>query len=129
MAMVDLFVNIISTVIFIAVNGVVLWWLASKLFKIKVKEPWKLAYKVAIIAGIIAFLLGLFPVFITAMANLIWVLIFFVINAIVLIYLIMRFYKLPIGRSALMWLGVLIADIIIGFVIGVVFGFVSIFFL
>ena len=120
----DILINLISAIVFIAVNGLVLWWLA-RLFKLKVKEPWKLAYKVALIAGIVSFILGFFPILIIALAGLTGTLIFFVINAIVLIYLITRFYKLALGRSILMWLGVFIADLIIGFIIGLIIGIIS----
>ena len=120
----DLLINFISAVVFVGINGVVLWWLTLKLFKLKIKEPWKLAYTVALYAGIVSFVLGLFPVFISVLASIAATVVFFLINTIVLIYLIMRFYKQEIGKSVLIWLGVFIADLIIGFVIGLIIGLI-----
>ena len=120
----DILINLISSAVYVAINGLILWWL-SKLFKLNAKNPWKLAYTVALFAGIVSFVLGLFPIFITALTGLTATIIFFVINAAVLVYLIMRFYKLEIGKSILIWLGVFIADLIIGFIIGLVIGLIS----
>jgi hypothetical protein len=120
----DILINFISALIFVAVNGLVLKWLAG-LFKLNVKESWKLAYTVALFAGIVSFVLGFFPIFIVSLAGLTATIIFFAINAVVLVYLIMRFYKLEIGKALLMWLGVFIADLIIGFVIGLIIGLIS----
>ena len=117
-------INLISSAVYVVVNGLILWWL-SKLFKLNAKNPWKLAYTVALFAGIVSFVLGLLPVFFISMAGLVPTIIFFVINAVVLVYLIMRFYKLEIGKSILIWLGVFIADLIIGFIIGLVIGLIS----
>ena len=116
----DIILNFISAAIFVGINGLVLWWL-SGLFKLKNRRP-KIAFTVALYAGIVSFILALFPSIIPVLAAIIPTLIFFVINAAVLIYLIMRFYKIMIGKAIIMWLGIFIVNVIIGFLIGLIIG-------
>ena len=115
-------VSIIATIVFIVINSLVLWLVASKIFKYH-DETFKTAFMVAVIAGVISFILSLIPMFVTALsAALVINIILFIVNAIVLIYLIKRYYDTTLGQAILTWVIVLVIDLVLGFVVGFLLG-------
>ncbi|MBD3259765.1 hypothetical protein GF371_04005 [Candidatus Woesearchaeota archaeon] len=112
-----------STIAFIIINALILWGISHWL-KFK-DQGMKTAFLVAVIAGIIAFVLGLIPTFMGAIAAAVALnLIFMIVNVVILLLLIRYFYKESWGRSAIAWILLIVADIIIGAIIGLILGLI-----
>jgi len=125
------FLSIISTAFFIAVNGAVLK-LASYWLKFREKR-WGTAYKVAAWSGLVSFIFSLIPTWMAtqllALGAALSILInisFIVVNALVLIYLVKRFYEVALGKATLAWLIVFVINLILGFLIGLIIGIIGI---
>lgn len=119
-------VSLISTIIFIVVNGLVIWLSATKIFNFRDQSP-RTAFVVAAIAGIISFILSLIPVFITSINAAVAInIILFIVNAIILIYLLKRYYDISWGSAVLAWVIVLVVDIVLGFLVGLLLGALAI---
>jgi hypothetical protein len=112
--------NLVSAVVFVVVTGLLLWFVSKIVFKFKINNAIT-AFIVSGIAGAVAFVLGLIPI-ITNYIETGLVLVIFVINAVVLILLIKRYYKLAWDRAILAWLLVFVLNLIIGFLIGIILG-------
>lgn len=128
MAMISTFlINIVTIVIIIFINALALWLTAQKLLGAgnSAKKGFKTALSVAFVAGAVSFVLSLFPTFKPVLVgNALLNLLFFVINAAVLLLLIRKFYELSWGKSALAWLIVTIVGFVIGFILGGIVGFI-----
>ncbi len=129
MAMLSTFlINIVTIVIIIFINALALWFTAQKLLSAdrdSAKKGFKTALSVSFVAGAVSFVLSLFPTFNPVLVgNALLNLLFFVINAAVLLWLIRKFYELSWGKSALAWLIVTIVGFIFGFIIGGIVGFI-----
>lgn len=121
-------INIVTIVIIIFINALALWFTAQKLLSAdrdSAKKGFKTALSVSFVAGAVSFVLSLFPTFNPVLVgNALLNLLFFVINAAVLLWLIRKFYELSWGKSALAWLIVTIVGFIFGFIIGGIVGFI-----
>jgi len=118
------FVSIISAVIIILINALVIWLVAEKIIK-RHGRGFKMAFVVALVAGVASFFLSLIPTFKpTLVGNMLLNIVFFVVNALVLIGLLKKAYDLHIREALLAWLIVTIAGFIIGFIVGAIIGFV-----
>jgi len=129
MAMLSTFlINIVTIVIIIFINALALWFTAQKLLSAdrdSAKKGFKTALSVSFVAGAVSFVLSLFPTFNPVLVgNALLNLLFFVINAAVLLWLIRKFYELSWGKSALAWLIVTIVGFIFGFILGGIVGFI-----
>jgi hypothetical protein len=117
--------NVLSTVVIIFINAFSLWLSIDTILKYS-RAGFKTAMKAAFVAGVISFLLGLIPTFTPALvANPALTLLFFVINAGVMLYLIKRFYELDWKEASVSWLLVLVLSFVIGFVVGNFIGLVT----
>jgi len=122
-----LLTNIASTILIILVNAFAIWLTVEKILKYVSSKAggFKTAFKISLIAGVISFVLGLIPTFSPALVgNAMLNLLFFVINAIVLLFLIQKFYGLKLGEAAISWLVVLVLGFVIGFVVGNITGMI-----
>jgi len=123
-------INIVTIVIIIFINALALWFTAQKLLGANVsrdsaKKGFKTALSVSFVAGAVSFVLSLFPTFKPVLVgNALLNLLFFVINAAVLLWLIRKFYELSWGKSALAWLIVTIVGFVLGFILGGIVGFI-----
>jgi len=122
-----LLANVASTIIIILVNAFAIWLTVEKILKYVSSRAggFMTALKIAVIGGIISFALGLIPTFKPALVgNALLNLLFFVINAVVLLVLIQKFYALKLGEAAVSWLVVLVLGFVIGFVVGNITGMI-----
>ena len=129
MAMLSTFlINIVTIVIIIFINALALWFTAQKLLSAdrdSAKKGFKTALSVSFVAGAVSFVLSLFPTFNPVLVgNALLNLLFFVINAAVLLWLIRKFYELSWGKSTLAWLVVTIVGFVLGFILGGIVGFI-----
>jgi hypothetical protein len=115
--------SLVTTVIFWALNGLILRFVAKWLdFD---DDTFATAYKTAGLAAIVSFLLSLIP---TAMASFFLTVgrvaaffinsVFIVANALIFVWLIQRMYYQTWGKSAIAWLILFVANIILGFIVG-----------
>lgn len=113
----------VTTAIFFAINGLLLKFVAGWL---KYGDTdWSTAYRTAGFAAIASYVLSLLP---AAFANFFLGVsqvtafllnaVFVIINAVIFIALIRKYYDEGWGRAALGWLIIFIANIIIGFLVG-----------
>lgn len=117
--------GLFTTAIFFAINGLLLK-LISGWLKFH-DDSWATAYKVSGIASAISWVLSLIPTAFTAtytvmgrVAMLIINALFAIINAAILIWLIYRLYRQPLGKSVLAWLMVFVANLLLSFLIGLI---------
>lgn len=115
--------GLVTTVIFWALNGLILRFVAKWLdFD---DDTFGTAYKTAGLAAIVSFLLSLVP---TAFSSFFLELgrataflvngVFILVNAFVFVWLIQRMYYQTWGKSAIAWLILFVANIILGFIVG-----------
>jgi hypothetical protein len=116
-------VGLFTTAIFFAINGLLLKFVSGWL-KFR-NTSWETAYKVAGMAAIASFLLSLIPLAFSAsfgmmgrIAAILINMLFAGVNAFIFIYLIYRFYYVSVGKSILAWLIIFIANLILGFIVG-----------
>jgi len=120
-----LLINIGSTIVIIFVNALALWLTIDNILKYA-REGFKTALKTGAVAGIISFALGLIPTFVPELAgNQGLTLLFFIINSIVMLFLIKKFYGLRWGETGAAWVVVLVLSFLIGFVAGNFIGMVT----
>ena len=114
--------SLLNAIIGVFVTAFALWLAIEKILHYYLDyfvAGFRTALKVAGIAGIVSFILSLIPIIITAFAgNAVLNLIFFIINAAVLFYLIQRFYELKWKEAAIAWIIVLVISYVIGWVLG-----------
>ena len=119
MVFVPIIISLVSALIFIGVNGLILWWV-SRWFKFA-KQDSKTAFSVSAIAGAVTFVLGLIPlVAYTLTTNLVFGIAVFIVNAGVLVWLIMKYYKATTLKALLVWVIIFGIDIVIGFILGII---------
>jgi len=119
-----IFISLVSTLIFIGINGFILLWI-SRWFAFK-KQDSKTSYSVAGIAGAVSFVLSLIPIAISALAgSLLFSIVLIVVNALILIWLIMKFYNLKFLKAGLAWIIIFVIDIIIGFILGLILALIA----
>jgi predicted DNA repair protein MutK len=115
--------SLVTTVIFWALNGLILRFVANWLdFD---DDTFATAYKTAGLAAIVSFLLSLIP---TAFSSFFLELgrvtaflvngVFILVNAFIFVWLIQRMYYQTWGKSAIAWLILFVANIILGFIVG-----------
>ncbi len=130
-----LVVNIVATVIIIFVNAFTLWLTTGKILRAvpaynktfrygaNQAKGFNTALIVALIAGLVSFILSLIPTFSPVLVgNAMLNVVFFIVNAVVLLLLIRKFYELAWGKTAAAWLIVTVIGFIIGAVIGGILG-------
>ncbi len=116
-------VGLVSTAIFFAINGIVLKLVSGWLdFD---DTSWQTAYKVAGFAAIASYLLSLIPAGMSAaflamgrVAAFFVNALFIVVNAVIFVWLIKRFYYQGWGKSILAWFIVFVVNIVLGFIVG-----------
>lgn len=117
--------GLFTTVILFAINGLILklvsGWLRFH------DQSWGTAYKVAGLASIASYLLSMIPLGIASAGTLPTRIIAFVINLVfmlvnmgIFVFLIYRMYYSPLGKSFLAWLIIFIANLILGFIVGII---------
>lgn len=118
-------VNLASSIAVVFVNAFALWLSIDNILKYA-REGFRTALKVGVISGIVSFLLGLIPAFNTALAgNAALNLLYFIISALVMLFLIKKFYGLNWSETAASWLTVLVFSFVIGFVFGNFVGLIT----
>src|SRR5574341_96495 len=120
-----LLVNIGSTIVVIFVNALALWLTIDNILKYA-REGFKTALKTGAVAGIVSFVLGLIPIFAPELGgNQGLTLLFFIINSIVMLFLIKWFYGLRWRETGAAWVVVLVLSFLIGFVAGNFVGMIA----
>lgn len=116
-------VSIISMVIIVFVNAFALWLAADKI--LGVRKGFRTALQVAVVSGLLSFLLSIIPTFRpTLVGNVLMSVVFFLVNAAVLIFLIHKFYRLHWSKTLLAWLIVTVVGFIVAFIVGALIGFI-----
>jgi len=111
-------INLISTIVFIGVNGLILWFVSRWMHFIE-KSP-KTAFFVSAIAGAVGFVLNLTQVIISALSKTIaFSIIAFIVNVAVFVLLIMKFYRIRVFKAGIVWAVIFAVDLLIGFLLGI----------
>ncbi len=119
MVLTSIMISLISSLVFLGVNGLILLWV-SRWIAFKKQDP-KTAFSVSGIAAAVSFVLSLIPIIsYTLSTNLFFGILIFIVNTLVLIWLIVRFYKIELLKALLVWAIIFIVDIVIGFILGII---------
>ncbi len=118
-------VGLVSTAIFFAINGVVLRYVSKWLdFD---DNTWQTAFKVAGLAAIASWLLSLIPAGMAAaflvmgrVAAFFVNALFMLVNAVIFVWLIKRFYYQNWGKSILAWVIIVVINFVLGYIIGMI---------
>ena len=102
-------VTLLITIITIAISGLLLW-LSCKIMK--VKSDWATPYIIALIVGVVGFVLGLIPVAGGVLA--------FIANIALGLWLVKTKYKLAWGKAVVVWLIWFVLSFILAFIIGLI---------
>ena len=119
-----LLVSVVSAILIIVINAIVLWLTVEKILG-KAGRGFKQAFSVALISGIVSFLLSLIPTFNTVLVgNATLNLVFFIITAAVMLFLVKKSYGMSWGSTVIAWLVVtaigFVAAMLVGGIIGLV---------
>ncbi len=120
-----LLVSALSAILIIVINAVVLWLTVEKILG-KAGKGFKVAFTVALISGIVSFLLSLIPTFNTVLVgNAALNIVFFIITAAVMLFLIRKSYAIPWGSTIMAWLVVTVIGFVAASVVGAIIGLVA----
>ncbi len=109
-------------IIFILLNSLVLWLVSDKVLKFVVND-WKTGFKVAAFAGIVSYVLGLISIAFSGLMLTIFSVIALIINTIVLIWLIRKYYRVDIKEAVFMWAIDFVVLVLLGILVALSLGF------
>ena len=109
-------INAIATIIMIFLSSLLLWLTAKYFFKLK-DTAYKTALIVAAIVGAVVGLLGSINLYIDST---VLIVISLLVEMVLGLFLIKRFYKLEWNKTALVWLVWFVLNIIVTFIMGLI---------
>ena len=113
-------ISLLATILFIGINTLVLWLLANYFLNWQDKSV-QTAFKTALVVGIITFILNIITSFTSGTFAKLLTAIIFILNIIIFIYFIKRFYNhTNLVQPLIGWLCLFIVDLILGFLAGIV---------
>jgi len=115
-------ISLITTIIMIPLNGLLLM-LSAKIFG--EDDSFATAIKVALILGIVSFVLNTIGSFISGLASIISWITIIVVSIGVAIWLIKTTYMLEWGKALLVWLVWFIFSLVAGFIIAMIVGAIA----
>ena len=120
--MTTILIGALVAVIFILLNSLVLWLVSDKILKFIVND-WKTGFKVAAFAGIVSFVLGLISIAFSDTMLTVFSIIALIINTIVLIWLIRKYYRVDIKEAVFMWAIDFVVLVILGILVALLLGY------
>ena len=118
----SILIGALIAIIFILFNSLVLWLISDKILKFVVND-WKTGFKVAGFAGIVSYILGLISIAFSDIMLTIFSVIALVINTIILIWLIRKYYRVDIKEAVFMWAIDFVVLVLLGILVGLLLGF------
>lgn len=109
MALMGIGLTAVLAIVNIVIGGLLLWVAARVM---KVNKGWGIPYLIALIVGVVGFVLGLIPFAGGVLA--------FIVNIALGLWLIKTKYKLAWGKAVVVWLIWFIASLIVGAIIGLI---------
>ena|SRR3989344_3078686 len=109
-------------VLFIVLNSLLLWLVSNKILKYRTRE-FGVGLKVAAIAGIISYALGLVSMLFSGTTLTLFSIVALIVNTIIVIWLIRKFYDVEIKEAVFAWAILFVADILLGILVGLILGF------